>query len=130
MSMSLSSASFQQSSSDNASLDTRKTLRSRILSLKKWAKTPNSTPNGWVLLILVTLSTVLFGTVYGVITLVEDYNTKICEARSIFGDANESNFLDLYNTVEELAGPDSRIPIIDLRNRMLDRTPNFDIEDC
>lgn len=131
MSTNLSSVSYQQFSLDNASSDTRKTKLRRMWERgQKWFKTPNQTPQGWVAVIVVTLSTVTFGTAYGVRHFVTESNRKICEARSEFSDANQSNFLDLYDSVGRIAGPDSQELLRGLSERMLARTPDFSKDDC
>lgn len=120
--------SSHQSSSDNDS-SVENQMKAKLTELVSWAKRPNQTPNGWVLLVTSALMIVCFGTAYGLRNFIQDSNSDVCVTRVEGREATRSNFIDLYTTIVRVL-PESKDTVTELLVRMNDRYPELDVADC
>lgn len=131
MSMNSSSVLSSTSSLDSSFSDEETNIILHPLrKFNAWRKRPNQVPNGRLLLVLVTLGVVTFGTARGVIYAIDESNRDVCFTRAESREANRGNFLDLYQTVLDISGPETQPLVAGLIERMNQRTPPFSIEDC
>jgi len=77
----------------------------------------------------IVLGLVTFGTAIGLINFINDTTRDICLARVESREANRGNFEDLYVTILSLS-TDSEDIIVGLRERLDQRTPSMNVEDC